>query len=149
MSLCTPSIIQNVYKVHQCISVLCTLTIRQSVHSTGIRDLGQQVMSPGAQNYSALMVLLSVSIAIRLLLHKNSLSSQHEFQDSSTLAILLSGSTIYKKWVKSMINYLITHSFEWEEEGGLRDVQTFLPNPTFLLNLCRSQRGCLIPCYSC
>ena len=52
-----------------------------------------------------------------------------EAQDSSALATLLSGSTTYKRWVKSLFNHLIMHSSEWEEYARLGDVPTILAEP--------------------
>ena len=52
-----------------------------------------------------------------------------EAQDSSALATVLSGSTTYKRWVKSLFNHLIMHSSEWEEYARLGDVPTILAEP--------------------
>ena len=68
------------------------------VYASTIRDLRLQVMSP-------------------------------EAQDSSALAAVLSGSTTYKRWVKSLFNHLIMHSSEWEEYARLGDVPSILAEP--------------------
>ena len=69
------------------------LTMHQSVYTSIIRDLRLQVMSPGAQ-------------------------------DSSALVTFPSGSTAYKRWVKSLFNHLIMHSSEWGEYARLGEVPT-------------------------
>ena len=71
--------------------------MHQSVYTFIIRDLKLRVMSPGAQ-------------------------------DSSALVTFPSGSTAYKRWVKSLFNHLIMHSSEWEEYARWEKYQLLLLN---------------------